>query len=105
MRFRSVASANGGAAVVLMHGYMCMSRTAYWEGLVSLRKDLLAAGYPAVISYVPRTGDVATRALHLARCLAVLPQRRLILVGHSMGGLDARYVARRFDPDDGSVTS
>ena len=58
----------------------------------------MAAGYPTVVSRVPRTGDVAARAGRLARSLAKLPHRRLILVGHSMGGLDARYVASRLDP-------
>src|SRR5215213_9458500 len=99
MMFRSrPASHCGTAAVVLVHGYMCMSRTAYWQGLASLRRDLLAAGCPAVVSCVPRTSDVASRARHLARCLAKLPQRRLMLVGHSMGGLDARFAASRLDP-------
>ncbi|MFL5336103.1 MAG: lipase family alpha/beta hydrolase [Geminicoccaceae bacterium] len=40
---------------------------------------------------------MASRALHLARCRAKLPQRRLMLVGHSMGGLDARYAGSRLD--------
>ena len=88
------------------HGYMCLSRTAYWQGLASLRKDLLEAGYPAVISYVPRTGDVATRALHLARCLAEMPQRRLILVGHSIRAASTHATWRAASiADDRSVTS
>jgi triacylglycerol lipase len=83
---------------VLVHGYMCVSRLAYWQGMGPLRRELVAAGYPTVVSRVPRTGDVAARAGRLVRSLAKLPHRRVILVGHSMGGLDARYVASRLDP-------
>jgi triacylglycerol lipase len=90
--------AGGDVAVVLVHGYLCMSRAVYWQGLLPLRRELLAAGHPVFRSCVPRTGPVALRAARLARFLDTLPQRRLILVGHSMGGLDARYAASRFDP-------
>lgn len=85
-------------AVVLVHGYFCMSRSLYWQGLQPLRRELLASGHTVVRTCQPRTGPVAFRAQHLARFLDRLPHRRLILVGHSMGGLDARYVASRFDP-------
>ena len=90
--------AGGDVAVVLVHGYFCMSRAIYWQGLLPLRRELLAAGHPVFRSCVPRTGPVALRAAQLARYLDTLPQRRLILVGHSMGGLDARYAASRLDP-------
>lgn len=85
-------------AVVLVHGYFCMSRTFYWQGLEPLRHELIAAGHPVIRSCQPRTGSIAFRAQHLARFLDRLPYPRLILVGHSMGGLDARYVASRLDP-------
>lgn len=85
-------------AVVLVHGYLCVSRLLYWQGLLSLRRELAARGYAVVPSCQPRTGAVAVRAQHLARFLDSLPYRRLILLGHSMGGLDARYVASRLDP-------
>lgn len=86
-------------AIVLVHGYLCLSRTSYWHGLRPLRRDLAAAGWPVIASRLPRTGPVATRAHHLARVVARLPYRRMVLVGHSMGGLDARYAASRLDPD------
>jgi triacylglycerol lipase len=85
-------------AVVLVHGYFCLSRAFYWQGLLPLRRELLAAGRPVVRSCQPRTGPVAFRAAQLARFLDRLPYPRLILVGHSMGGLDARFVASRLDP-------
>ncbi|MFO1071275.1 MAG: alpha/beta fold hydrolase [Geminicoccaceae bacterium] len=86
-------------AIVLVHGYLCLSRLYYWRGLRPLRRELRAAGRPVFHSCQPRTGSVASRAHQLARCLQRLPQRRLVLIGHSMGGLDARYVASRLDPE------
>lgn len=85
-------------AVVLVHGYLCISRLFYWHGLMALRRELAGRGYAVVPSCQPRTGAVAVRAQHLARFLDSLPYRRLILLGHSMGGLDARYAASRLDP-------
>lgn len=85
-------------AIVLVHGYLCLSRTAYWRGLAPLRRELAARGWPVITGCVPRTGSVADRARRLAAVLDRLPHRRLTLVGHSMGGLDARYAASCFDP-------
>jgi triacylglycerol lipase len=53
---------------------------------------------PVIRATAPRTGGVAARAERLAACLAAVPQRRLVLVGHSIGGLDARWLASRLDP-------
>ena len=85
-------------AIVLVHGYLCLSRTAYWRGLAPLRRELAARGWPVITGCVPRTGPVAVRARRLASVLDRLPHRRLVLVGHSMGGLDARFAASCFDP-------
>jgi triacylglycerol lipase len=84
-------------AVVLVHGYCSISRAFYWRGLLRLRRELSAAGWPVFTSRVARTGRVAARAQQLALFLDDLPARRLLLIGHSMGGLDARYVASRLD--------
>ena len=86
-------------AVVLLHGYLCLSARAYWHGLRPVRPALAAAGALVMHVCVPRTGGVAARAGCVARRLATLPYPNLILVGHSMGGLDARYVASRLDPE------
>ncbi len=86
-------------AIVLLHGYLCLSPQAYWRGLGPVRQVLAGAGAEIVVGNAPRTGGVASRAERVARHLATLPHRHLVLVGHSMGGLDARYVASRLDPD------
>lgn len=87
-------------AIVLVHGYFCLSPAVYWQGLRPVRRELLAAGHPVVCSRQPHTGPVSFRAQHLARFLDRLPYQHLILVGHSMGGLDARFVASRLDPHE-----
>lgn len=92
--------AHGGdaaPAVVLLHGYLCLMPRAYWLGLVQMRRTLAARGIPVVLARAPRTGGVAVRAGVVARQLAELRYSRLVLVGHSMGGLDARYLASRLD--------
>jgi triacylglycerol lipase len=92
------ANAPADVAVVLVHGYLCVSPALYWSGLLPLRRALAARGVAVLASRQPRTASVELRARRLALALARLPQRRLVLVGHSMGGLDARLVASRLDP-------
>lgn len=87
------------AALVLVHGYLCLSPRAYWAAFLPSSLRLGAVGIDVVLARTPRTGSVMHRAGRLARQLSRLPHRRLVLVGHSMGGLDARLVASRFDPE------
>jgi triacylglycerol lipase len=85
--------------VVLAHGLLGFDaielggvRRDYFLGLPAL----LAARGCAVHS--PRLGavaSIATRAEALAACVRALPDRRVNVVAHSMGGLDARYAVAR----------
>lgn len=86
-------------ALVLIHGYLCVSARAYWAAFLPSQLHLRASGIEVVLARMPRTGSVTSRAGRLARQLSHLPHRRLVLVGHSMGGLDARMVASRLDPE------
>ena len=54
-------------------------------------------GLPCYFPSLPPVGTVAVRAASLARYIAGLSQKRLFLVGHSMGGLDCRYFSQNFD--------
>jgi triacylglycerol lipase len=85
-------------ALVHVHGYLCLSPRAYWAAFLPAPLWARRAGVDIVVAGMPRTGDVERHAAKLARQLAHLPHRRLVLVGHSMGGLDARMVASRLDP-------
>jgi triacylglycerol lipase len=84
--------------VVLVHGYGC-SRAAWWW----LRRRLEAAGWSvATISLEPvytRIDDyVEPLARRIDAVLAESGAERVLLVGHSMGGLVARAYLQRFDP-------
>ncbi len=84
--------------VVLVHGYGC-SRAAWWW----LRRRLEAAGWSvATISLEPvytRIDDyVEPLARRIDAVLAESGAERVLLVGHSMGGLVARAYLQRFGP-------
>lgn len=87
--------------VVFVHGFLGFGRlpvvgVTYFRGV-----DRLAAalGVPFLVPQLPRAGPVRDRAAALARVLDGAAARAFVLVGHSMGGLDARLVAARLDPD------
>ncbi|MEF8712243.1 MAG: alpha/beta fold hydrolase [Accumulibacter sp.] len=90
----SIANAAGTPGrrlpVLLVHGYFC-SRAAWWW----LRRRLEAAGWTvATISLEPIHGSIEDYVAPLARRIdAVLAEtgaERVLLAGHSMGGLVAR---------------
>jgi triacylglycerol lipase len=83
---------------VFVHGYLCLAPRVYWLGLRAIGRRLAAAGVPVAAERLPWAGDVEARARRLGEVMGALPQRRLVLVGHSMGGLDARLAAVRHDP-------
>lgn len=91
--------ASTGPIPVLLHGFLGFTRIGpitYFRGVASaLRK----AGIDPLVPELPATGSVAERAAALA---AILRQHRgstFALVGHSMGGLDARFAIANLDPD------
>lgn len=67
----------------------------YFRGLPP---RLRARGFDAVFPRLPRTESIETRARALAQFIARVPGRPLCLVGHSMGGLDSRYLIHNLDP-------
>jgi len=85
--------------VVLAHGLFGFdevgvggARRAYWRGIRdALEKD----GCKVIVPRVPAVGSVAERAAALARALEEVDEKRLNLIAHSMGGLDARFAAAR----------
>jgi triacylglycerol lipase len=89
--------------IVLHHGLFGYNavgvgrfRWAYFQGI---DRALRKAGYPVVVTRVHPTGGVARRATQLKQCigealadLGLNGTSRILLVAHSMGGLDARYM-------------
>jgi triacylglycerol lipase len=85
--------------VVLAHGLLGFDeislgprRHAYFRGVKDRleREGLVVHG-----TRVGKTASVATRAAELAAFIEALPAKRVNVVAHSMGGLDARYAVTR----------
>jgi triacylglycerol lipase len=85
--------------VILLHGLLGFdelgvgpARSQYFRGLGERLERL---GAEVHRPRVARVAGVARRAEQLARRLESLPAKRVNLVAHSMGGLDARYAIAR----------
>lgn len=81
--------------VLLVHGFRCNRGIWFW-----LRRRLQAAGWQvATVNLEPPGSDIDTYATVLSErideVLAATNSSRLILVGHSMGGLVSRAYLRR----------
>jgi triacylglycerol lipase len=86
-------------AVVLVHGFMGFDkiellgrRLAYFRGIAP---RLQAMGVKVYVTRVPPLASVPERAARLAEQIAALPERRVVVIAHSMGGLDARWAIGR----------
>jgi triacylglycerol lipase len=89
--------------VVLVHGLFGFDelglgkvRHAYFKGV---REALARDGHVVHVAKVALAGSIATRAGELARFVASTEGRRVNLVAHSMGGLDARFAIARLGLD------
>lgn len=98
---RKVAKRTGGVRypVVLAHGIMGFDElrlgpagAAYFRGV---RPRLEALGSKVYSVRVPPTASVAQRAEKLAEAIRALDAKKVNIVAHSMGGLDARYAISR----------
>jgi triacylglycerol lipase len=81
--------------VVLVHGFLGFddlaiggSRQNYFRGIV---EHLESLGVKVYRPRLPALGSVAQRAQALADHLRSVPARKVNLVAHSMGGVDARF--------------
>jgi triacylglycerol lipase len=89
------------APVVLVHGLLGFDqlRLGRWvlaDYFHGLPEALRAAGNRVLVARVSPTGGIATRAAQLKKFLdRQFPSEPVHLFGHSMGGLDARYLIAR----------
>lgn len=100
-RLRRVAPRN---PVVLAHGFMGFDEirigAASHDYFRGVRERLEREGWVVHRASVARTASVAARAEELAAFVRALPDPRVNLVAHSMGGLDARYAISRLGLGD-----
>lgn len=88
--------------IVLQHGLFGFSEFELGKLRVSyfhkIDKALRQRGHPLIVSRVHPTGSIARRAAQLKETIEEqmremgLDDQRVVIVAHSMGGLDARYM-------------
>ena len=97
-----VSANNEKRAIVFVHGILGFSslgipgmKVYYFRALPPKLSDFSC---PIYFPALPSTGRVEERAQALAHFLEGIDAERIDLIGHSMGGLDSRYVISRLDP-------
>src|SRR5687768_5591980 len=96
--------------IVLHHGLLGYGdiklgplKLTYFRGI---DRAITERGHPLIISHVHPTGSIERRARELkeviVRQLKVLDREheKVVIIGHSMGGLDARYMISKLGMDD-----
>ncbi len=91
--------------IVLHHGIFGTDRVrfgpigwSYFGG--GIECEIASRGHPLVMAKVSKTGSIAQRAAELKQTLVDRlgdAGKRIVILAHSMGGLDARYMIRKLD--------
>jgi triacylglycerol lipase len=90
--------------LVLVHGILGFDtigvgkvKQGYFRGIQRALEDM---GVRVYVPRLPPLGSVPARAERLAAYIRALPEERVNIVAHSMGGLDARWAIARLDLGD-----
>jgi triacylglycerol lipase len=84
---------------VLLHGFLGFEHfgpITYFRGV---QRALAKEGLDLIVPMMPPAGSIHERADVLARVLMRSSAASFALFGHSMGGLDGRYLISKLDPD------
>jgi triacylglycerol lipase len=85
--------------VVLAHGFLGFDEVVVagvkHEYFRDITRALAEHAHTSHRARVAPAGSVASRAEELARCIRALPDKRVNVIAHSMGGLDARHAITR----------
>lgn len=88
-----------GTTVVLVHGFCGFGSIGLGPARVDyfrhVARRLSARGLDVVVARLPPLGGTPARGLSLLAQLDRAPGERLVLVAHSLGGLDARWALAR----------
>jgi triacylglycerol lipase len=75
----------------------------YWRGITNAMR---ANGIEVITASVPALGSIEERAAKLGQDIAAKANGKSVnIIAHSMGGLDARYMISRLQPDNVEVLS
>ncbi len=83
--------------IVLVHGIMGLGEERYFRGIA---QHLAVRGAVVREPQLPPFASVPERAARLASFIRELPDPRVNLIAHSMGGLDARWAITKLDLGD-----
>lgn len=96
---RPPAAAPARTAVVLVHGILGFGSIGVGRARIHyfrrVARRLEARGVDVTIARLPMLGGVPARGLALCAQLDQLPHEHIVLVAHSLGGLDARWALAR----------
>jgi triacylglycerol lipase len=99
LRRRRFVPARPRYPVVLVHGLFGFDelvvgkvRHAYYRGV---REVLVQDGHAVQVARLPAAGAITVRAAGLAELVNASDSKRVNVIAHSMGGLDARYAVSR----------
>jgi triacylglycerol lipase len=91
------------AAVVFVHGLLGFSEIHLPFAPITMfrgvAEDQAGSGRALYFPTLPPVASVAERGTVLAAFLAKVPEPRIHLIAHSMGGLDSRYLIHYLDPE------
>lgn len=92
---------NENTAVIFVHGLfrplsLWGASTEYFR---DVKTELASLSIPMYFPELPNSESIDVRSDALEKALEAVSENNIVLIGHSMGGLDCRYYAHRH-PDD-----